>query len=88
MENRSPLKSSYRRMRYHQTSEKAQMSKAAARKGKTSKKSSAKSSRISLSSRRTRSRGEDRFDGEAALKALRESAERIPYEKARRDLGL
>lgn len=64
------------------------MSKAAARKGKTSKKSSAKSGRISLSSRRTRSRGEDRLDGEAALKALRESAERIPYEKARRDLGL
>jgi thymidine phosphorylase len=64
------------------------MSKAAARKGKTSKKSSAKIGRISLSIRRPRSRGEDRLDGEAALKALRESAERIPYEKARRDLGL
>lgn len=67
------------------------MSKAAARKGKmskTAKKISAKSGRISLSVRRPRSRDEDRLDGEAALKALRESAERIPYEKARRDLGL
>jgi len=67
------------------------MSKASARKGKMSKatkKSSAKSGRISLSARRPRSRDEDRLDGEAALKALRESAERIPYEKARRDLGL
>jgi thymidine phosphorylase len=65
-----------------------QMSKAAARKGKISKKSSAKSGRISLSIRRPRSMGEDRLDGEAALKALRKSAERIPYEKARRDPGL
>jgi hypothetical protein len=67
------------------------MPKAVARKGKTSKtskKSSAKSGRISLSVRRPRSRDKDRLDGEAALKALRESAERIPYEKARRDLGL
>jgi hypothetical protein len=67
------------------------MPKAAARKGKTgktSKKSSAKSGRISLSVRRPKARDEDRLDGEAALKALRESAERIPYEKARRDLGL
>jgi hypothetical protein len=75
-------------MRYHQRRSETQMSKAAARKGKTSKKSSAKSRRISLSIRRPRSRDEDRLDGEAALKALRESAERIPYEKARRDLGL
>ena len=64
------------------------MSKAVARKGKTSKKSAAKNGRISLSIRRPRSRSEDRLDGEAALKALRESAERIPYEKTRRDLGL
>ena len=67
------------------------MSKAAARRGKTSKtseKGSAKSGRISLSVRRPRSKDEDRPDGEAALKALRETAERIPYEKARRDLGL
>lgn len=64
------------------------MSKAAARKGRTHKKSSAKGRRISLSIRRSRSRDEDRLDGEAALKALRESAERVPYEKARRDLGL
>jgi hypothetical protein len=63
------------------------MSKAAARKGKTSKKSSARSGRISLSIRHPQSRGEDRLDGEAALKALRES-ERVLYEKARRDLGL
>jgi hypothetical protein len=58
------------------------MSKATARKGKTSKTSK------KLSVRRPRSRDEDRLDGEAALKALRGSAERIPYEKARRDLGL
>ena len=64
------------------------MSKAAARKGKTHKKSSAKGRRISLSVRRPQSSDEDRLDGEAALKTLRESAERIPYEKARRDLGL
>jgi len=64
------------------------MSKAAARKGKVSKKSTAKTSRISLTTRRPRSRNEDRLDGEAALRALRESAERVPYEKVRRDLGL
>ena len=63
------------------------MSKAAARKGKISKKSATKTSRVSFSTGRPRSRDEDRLDGEAALKALKESAERIPYEKVRRDLG-
>jgi len=64
------------------------MSKAVARRGKTTKKSSVNGRRISLSIRRPRSREEDQLDGEAAVKALRESADRVPYEKVRRDLGL
>jgi hypothetical protein len=43
---------------------------------------------MTLSSHRRRSKSEDRLDGMAATKALKESAERIPYQKARRDLDL
>jgi hypothetical protein len=38
--------------------------------------------------RRRRSKAEDRLDGAAATKALGEAAERIPYQKAHRDLDL
>jgi hypothetical protein len=43
---------------------------------------------MTLSSRQRRSKAEDRLDGTITMKALKESAERIPYQKARRDLDL
>jgi hypothetical protein len=64
------------------------MSKVTAPKAKPSRRVRGKVARIKLSTRRRRSKAEDRLDGAAATKALRESAERIPYQKARRDLDL
>jgi hypothetical protein len=64
-----------------------EMSKVAAPKAKPARRVRGKGARIKLSARR-RSKAEDRLDGAAATKALRESADRIPYEKARRDLDL
>jgi hypothetical protein len=63
------------------------MSKVAAPKAKPARRVRGKAARSTLSTRRT-SKAEDRLDGAAASKALRESAERIPYQKARRDLDL
>jgi hypothetical protein len=63
------------------------MSKVAAPKAKSARRVRGKSARIKVT-RRRRSKAEDRRDGAAAMKALRESAERIPYQKARRDLDL
>jgi hypothetical protein len=65
-----------------------EMSKAAPPKAKPAKRVSGKSARIALKTRRRRSKAEDRLDGAAAMKALREPAERISYQKARRDLDL
>jgi len=64
-----------------------EMSKAVSSKAKLSRRGPAKDTRKTLSTRRRRSKAEDRLDGMAATKALKESAERIPYHKARRDLG-
>jgi hypothetical protein len=64
------------------------MSKVAAPKAKVSRKVRGKRARITLSSRRRRLKAEDRLDGAAAMKALKEPAERIPYQKVRRDLDL
>jgi hypothetical protein len=64
------------------------MSKVAAPKAKVSRKVRGKSARIAVSTRRRRSKTEDRLDATAAMKALKESAERIPYQKVRRDLDL
>jgi hypothetical protein len=64
------------------------MSKVAAPKAKPSRRVRGEFARTTLSTRRRRSKAEDRLDGAAATKALRESAERIPYQKARRDLDL
>jgi hypothetical protein len=71
-------------IRYHRN----EMSKVAVPKSKSARKVPRKSARIILSTRRRRSKAEDRLDGMAAMKALKESAERIPYQKARRDLDL
>jgi hypothetical protein len=65
-----------------------EMSKVAAPKAKPAKRVRGKGTRIKLSSQRRRSKAQDRLDGAAAMKALRESAERLPYQKARRDLDL
>jgi hypothetical protein len=65
-----------------------EMSKVAVPRSKSARKTPRKSARIALSSRRRRSKSEDRLDGMAAANALKESAERIPYQKARRDLDL
>ena len=64
------------------------MSKVAVPRSKSARKTPRKSARIALSSRRQRSKSEDRLDGMAATNALKESAERIPYQKARRDLAI
>jgi hypothetical protein len=64
-----------------------ELSKAAAPKAKPSRRIRGKSSRIALSARQRRSKAEDRRDGVAAMKALKEPA-RTPYQKARRDLDL
>jgi hypothetical protein len=64
------------------------MSKVAARKAKPTRKARGKGAQIKLSTRRRRPKAEDRLDGAAAMKALGESSERIPYQKARRDLDL
>ena len=65
-----------------------EMSKVAVPRSKSARKTPRKSARIALSSRRRRSKSEDRLDGLGATNALKESAERIPYQKARRDLDL
>jgi hypothetical protein len=65
-----------------------EMSKVAPPEAKASRRVRGKGARITLSTRRRPSKPEDRLDGDAATKALRESAERIPYQKARRDLDL
>src|SRR6266508_2907474 len=65
-----------------------EMSKVAVPRSKSARKTPRKSARIALSSRRRRTKSEDRLDGMAATNALKESAERIPYRKARRDLDL
>lgn len=67
---------------------KCDMSKVTAPKAKPARRVLRKSGRITLSTRRRRSKAEDRLDGMAAMKALKEPAERIPYQKARRDLDL
>jgi hypothetical protein len=72
------------RIRYHRSG----MPKAVPSKAKRSRRVGGKSARITLPTRRRQSKAEDRLDGTAAMKALKESAERIPYQKARRDLGL
>jgi hypothetical protein len=72
------------RIRYHRN----EMSKVAVPKSKSARKAPRKSARIRVPSRRQRSKSEDRLDGMAAIDALKESAERIPYRKARRDLDL
>ena len=64
------------------------MSKVAVPASNSTSKLSRKKARIALSTRRRASKSEDRRDGRAAMKALKESAERIPYQKARRDLDL
>ncbi len=64
------------------------MSKVAARKAKSARGARGKGAQIKLSTRQRRSKAEDRRDGAAAMKALTESSERIPYQKARRDLDL
>jgi hypothetical protein len=57
-----------------------EMSKVIAPKTKPAKGARQKSARITLSTRRRRrSKSEDRLDGTAAMKALKESSERIPY---------
>jgi hypothetical protein len=63
------------------------MSKVAVPKSKSARKTPRKSARITLSSRRRRSKSEDCLDGMAAINALREAG-RIPYQKARGDLDL
>jgi hypothetical protein len=63
------------------------MSKVTASKTKSPRRVRGKATRITVSSRR-RSKAEDHVDGAAATSALRESPERIPYRKARRDLDL
>jgi hypothetical protein len=65
-----------------------EMSKVAAPKAKPARRVRGKGARIKLTARRRRSKAEDRLDGAAATKALREATERIPYQKARRDLDL
>ena len=65
-----------------------EMSKVVAPKTKPARRVRKKGARITLSTRRRRSKAEDRLDGTAAMKALKESAERISYLKARRDLDL
>jgi hypothetical protein len=65
-----------------------EMSKVAPPQAKPARRTRGKGARITLSTRRRRSKAEDRLDGTAAMKAFRESAERIPYQKARRDLDL
>jgi hypothetical protein len=67
---------------------KPEMSKVAVPRSKSARKTPRKSARIALSSRRRRSKSEDRLDGMAATNALKKSAERIAYQKARRDLDL
>ena len=62
------------------------MSKATAPKARVSRRVRGKSAGITVSTRRRRSKAEDRLDGTTAMKALKESAERIPYQKARRAL--
>jgi hypothetical protein len=64
------------------------MSKVATPKAKPARRVRGKAAPIKASTRRRLSKTEDRLDGAAATKALRESAERISYQKARRDLGL
>jgi hypothetical protein len=61
------------------------MSKSVGPKAKPARRVLAKSARTTLSARQRRSTAEDRLDGENAMKALKESAERIPYQDARRD---
>jgi hypothetical protein len=63
------------------------MSKVAVPKAKPARRVRQKTARITLSTRQRRSKAENRLDGAAAMKAL-ESAERIPYQRARRDLTL
>lgn len=64
-----------------------EMSKTATPKAKLARRVRGKSAPMTLSSRRRpSSKAEDRLDGMAAVKALKESTERIPYQKARRDL--
>jgi hypothetical protein len=65
-----------------------EMSKVVAPKTKPARRVRRKGARITLSTRRRQSKAEDRLDGAAAMKALKEPAERIPYQKARRDLDL
>jgi hypothetical protein len=65
-----------------------EMSKSSAPKAKPARRVRGKSARITLSTRRRRSKAEDRLDAMTAMKALKESDERIPYQKARRDLDL
>jgi hypothetical protein len=65
------------------------MSKTATPKAKLARKVRGKGARMTLSTRRRRSsKTEDRLDGVAAVKALKDPTERIPYQKARRDLDL
>jgi hypothetical protein len=65
-----------------------EMSKAVGPRTRSGRKVRRKDARIAVPTRRPRSKAEDRLDGMAALKALKESAERIPYQEARRDLDL
>jgi hypothetical protein len=55
------------------------MSRVAPPKAKPVRRTRKTGARIGLSTRR-RSKAEDRLDGDAAIRALRESAERIPYQ--------
>jgi len=67
----------------------SEMSKTVTPKSKLARKVRGKSARMTLSIRRRRSsKAEDRLDGMAAVKALKEPTGRIPYQKARRDLDL
>lgn len=81
---RLPTDGTTGRIRYHGH----EMSKVAPPEAKPARRVRRKGAGIALSTRRRRSKAEDRLDGDAATKALRESAERIPYQKARRDLDL
>ncbi len=66
-----------------------EMSKTATPKARPGRKVREKSAPVTLSTRRRRpSKAEDRLDGMAAVKALKEPTGRVPYQKARRDLDL